>query len=448
MSTQLSKRALLSKGALSAGAGLGALGLFAQRTSADTPFTTFAFPATGAPTPRTMPDRLAETVNVKDFGAIGNGGTDDTATIQAAFNAAFGPPSNPHGAANCHLNRPVYFPRGEYKVNELYLTSVVGGRIYGDGFYASVLTGYGNSDLLSINGMSHSSFEQLGFFVGGNPAPNGYSAVDLNWDGVDTLVGLSDVTFFDCLVDQGNYGIRIARQNHGGRSISVIHVGFGSWVGCCIEGDECTVNSLTSTGVSRRYTFWVKKGTLTCNLQASAMPGGRSTVTGYYDIKHDSDRMTTVYGGRSESEAAFEVTNGTLVAIAFDSAQPVLNGPGAHVVRPGTLVMQECRMDSASNSAGGFLTGDGNVFLKGVYFQTNHPLYLSNFTGKVWQCETSSFFTYSQIAALAAAGQAGEGLLLNVSDSNTNTWGAAITGTGAYRVQTRWNGSAWTVVAI
>jgi hypothetical protein len=74
MSTQLTKRALLSKGAVSAGVGLGALELLAHGASADTPFTTFAFAATGAPTPRTMPDRLAEVINVKDFGAIGNGG--------------------------------------------------------------------------------------------------------------------------------------------------------------------------------------------------------------------------------------------------------------------------------------------------------------------------------------------------------------------------------------
>jgi hypothetical protein len=51
MSTQFSKRAL------TAGLGVGALALLAetQRASADTPFTTFAFPATGAPTLRIMP---------------------------------------------------------------------------------------------------------------------------------------------------------------------------------------------------------------------------------------------------------------------------------------------------------------------------------------------------------------------------------------------------------
>lgn len=52
-----------------------------------TPFSTFAFPATGAPTSRTLPIRLAEIKNVRDFGAVGDGVADDWAAIMAAYNA-------------------------------------------------------------------------------------------------------------------------------------------------------------------------------------------------------------------------------------------------------------------------------------------------------------------------------------------------------------------------
>jgi Pectate lyase superfamily protein len=74
------------------------------------PFTSFAFAATGEPTNRTLPDRLADIKNVKDFGAMGdwNGssGTDDLAAIMAAFNWTTG------------ANRGVvYFPPGAYYVS-------------------------------------------------------------------------------------------------------------------------------------------------------------------------------------------------------------------------------------------------------------------------------------------------------------------------------------------
>ena len=53
------------------------------------PFTAFVFDATGAtqsPNARTLPDRISEIHNVKDFGAVGDGSTDDWAHIMACFN--------------------------------------------------------------------------------------------------------------------------------------------------------------------------------------------------------------------------------------------------------------------------------------------------------------------------------------------------------------------------
>ncbi len=60
--------------------------------------------ATGGVSPRALSDRFADWVNVKDFGAVGDGVTDDTAAIQAAINSLPAPGT-------------VFFPIGLYQVS-------------------------------------------------------------------------------------------------------------------------------------------------------------------------------------------------------------------------------------------------------------------------------------------------------------------------------------------
>jgi hypothetical protein len=64
----------------------------------------FETTATGSTTPRSLSDRFAEVVNVKDHGAVGDGVTDDSAAIEAAWAAA---PSS-------HFE--ILFPPGSYRI--------------------------------------------------------------------------------------------------------------------------------------------------------------------------------------------------------------------------------------------------------------------------------------------------------------------------------------------
>jgi hypothetical protein len=74
--------------------------------------------------------KLAQTVSVKDFGAVGDGVTDDSAAIQAAITAA----------------SRVYFPAGNYLCN---FTVKSGSYLYGDGNSNTILTGFTADPVIS-----------------------------------------------------------------------------------------------------------------------------------------------------------------------------------------------------------------------------------------------------------------------------------------------------------
>jgi len=95
----------------------------------------FVQSGTGATT-RTVESKLRDVVSVKDFGAVGDGVTDDTAAIQAAINAA----------------NTIYVPAGTYKVSASLTASDKSIRIYGDGETISILKYTGGT-----NGITWSS---------------------------------------------------------------------------------------------------------------------------------------------------------------------------------------------------------------------------------------------------------------------------------------------------
>lgn len=148
-------------------------------------------------------------VNVKDYGATGDGVTDDTTAVQAAITAKYG----------------VYFPSGTYIVSNLILRD--GSRLFGDG-YSSILqmkagaTGdmiYAGSagkrifvDNLNLYGgddTDHASVETVGDRNGLRFNPSTRSMISNVWAHGFSKAGIALVTVYNTI----NIGVNVCMNN-------------------------------------------------------------------------------------------------------------------------------------------------------------------------------------------------------------------------------------------
>jgi hypothetical protein len=81
-------------------------------------------------------DKLAQTVSVKDFGAVGDGVTDDTAAIQAALNDIV---NTPLTTAFKQGGRTLYFPEGTYIISAPLVVKSVNTILQGEGAAATII---------------------------------------------------------------------------------------------------------------------------------------------------------------------------------------------------------------------------------------------------------------------------------------------------------------------
>jgi hypothetical protein len=111
---------------------------------------TFLAAGSGA-TQRTALDKLRDVVSVKDFGAVGDGTTDDTAAINAAL----------------ATNKSVHFPAGTYMTTGNHVipySATVGRVIYGDSHTTSILKRIsGTNPIFDIRQFSHCNIQNLRF---------------------------------------------------------------------------------------------------------------------------------------------------------------------------------------------------------------------------------------------------------------------------------------------
>jgi len=154
--------------------------------------------ATGSTTSRKLKDRFADVVNVKDFGAAGDGIQDDTAAIQAAVSASL----------------HVFIPTGSYKITSQILCQTAT-NIIGSGRSSTTIIASGTSDVFV--------WQSSGFLTGAG-------IFNLSINGIEKTGG-------NCIK-----AIKVARFNV--RNISII----GGYNGIYIEGQN--VASIQNTWIN------------------------------------------------------------------------------------------------------------------------------------------------------------------------------------------------------
>ncbi|AUR91985.1 pectin lyase fold/virulence factor [Vibrio phage 1.168.O._10N.261.52.A10] len=100
--------------------------------------------ASGSTTPRRLDDRFADVVNVRDFGAVGDGVTDDSDALIAAWRAA----TTEYKADKSTSDKSLYMPPGIYLLTE-------------DNFLSNTGTAFSNHNRSIISGAGYGQTELL-----------------------------------------------------------------------------------------------------------------------------------------------------------------------------------------------------------------------------------------------------------------------------------------------
>ena len=145
---------------------------------------------TGA-TAVTALNKFREVISVKDFGATGDGTTDDTAAIQAALDAV------------TTIGAIVYFPSGTYKTTST-ITITKSVLLSGSGCAAKIAPNFGTTDVISVTGTSLAGPNGIvfdGIFI--QPSVTRTAGYLLN------LVSVNWAQLYDCRLFSGYNGLGI-----------------------------------------------------------------------------------------------------------------------------------------------------------------------------------------------------------------------------------------------
>ena len=152
-------------------------------------------PSSSSPTTRTLQRKIDDFASVKDFGATGDGNTDDTAAINRAMFELFCREINPE------IRRGLFFPAGKYVISSAILIPPFA-KIFGEGLNSSIIELAADSTDTWVASCADSLFQAFGS-VGANGAdylPQDIIVQDLTFQSAKStdcflLEQATDITF-------------------------------------------------------------------------------------------------------------------------------------------------------------------------------------------------------------------------------------------------------------
>lgn len=200
-------------------------------------------------------------VDVKSCGALGDGNQDDTQYIQKAIELAFGTSASPHGN-NVYLNRPLYFPPGNYKV--------------------SCPTG-----VLTVSNVT----------VSGNPGTYTYTLDSVDGISNGDTVYIDSVTMSNGTATQYGNGTRRVNVNVGAKTITTVDSYASGTTATYSSGGNVRTAALKTWGVGDGKIFGAHRGSTT--ITNTTVGGITFQTDGFIYSKIDGIRFAGAGGAGS-----------------------------------------------------------------------------------------------------------------------------------------------------
>lgn len=435
-----------------------------------------------------------EIVNVKspDYGAVGDGSTDDTAALQAAFDYAWGTRTSPHGTSGKDTNRAVYLPPGDYKVTAaLYITAVQGGRLFGDSGESTIISlvnpmagnlwrtsGAGSelSPLIAMNGCAFFTIDGISLrqlSPIGDPANFGSTAVWVfNYghgnSGICTVPIYRNMTISDfqhgVLVGYGDpgggnsengtlYNVQFNRCT--GSGLMAFHQNVLNWN---VFGGGATESATEATSGNALAVYCSVGGAISVIAGTRLVDNGR-------DFNNGGGSGMAILGGHSTSLECCRASSTTFIS-GFTYAPPVSfgckffivgacatmsgcvfapevdDGAGAlaEIASSGQLTVDGLILGDEAESSSFSGSGNAALWVRGVRPVGSQDLF-ANYTGQIVEYVPEGGTLYAYMPAAAKY----RGLTRVITDS-PSTSGSISSGGGANTVFAYCTGNAWQII--